>query len=673
MDKSIQIVNENLRQVINGIREHLEKSKNHLSTIDSEMDEKVNLAQKYKDIVIDSKNKINTLEDEITSLERDLDELNQKFGGTDFKEILSAGNKEINSKIIEKRAVIQKESQKILDLTNKARNLKEDLIDLKEKKRILEKEIKNTTIVEKYYSAKVNEIIDYTEAGNDLELYVDNTPQAELMSNNDYQREFVEVSKVLNDHVFEEIDEITINEPDEELVEKALKNVVNNTYDNTSLEIEDIKNAFIKDVKEELDSLKNNNEEKTEVESKEEIKENIVTQVEETPVTPVEEKPVEETPVTPVEEKPVEETPVTPAEEPKEEIATDVKEEVSADGIPEKEFDAITTEDLTKKELETPEDEVKDHEVEESIDMDNPFSDNPIDTEEEDEESNLNELISKTLDNMSYPSFDTDSIDLNLLEDDLSEETEEVKLPGEDDYVEDNSTDSIELDIEDDNDEKEVIKASIDSEDISLLGINMDSLSYADQQYLINHANINELKKTINVLNKHNVSLDKVNDNVKVYTDIYPDTLDKILTILDNSNKKVDTVIPVLDQVDVAKLEDSIQVNSDKDIIDIIVPTVKSNDDSLKSKLNMTDEEFDTLKSSVSDETLTKLNLLSNNVVENFSVLNNLGIENARECLTKYPTNLMLDAKEFKDLLDKYDQDDLVRCINKNAKVFDKI
>lgn len=661
MDKSIQIVNENLRQVINGIREHLEKSKNHLSTIDSEMDEKVNLAQKYKDIVIDSKNKINTLEDEITSLERDLDELNQKFGGTDFKEILSAGNKEINSKIIEKRAVIQKESQKILDLTNKARNLKEDLIDLKEKKRILEKEIKNTTIVEKYYSAKVNEIIDYTEAGNDLELYVDNTPQAELMSNNDYQREFVEVSKVLNDHVFEEIDEITINEPDEELVEKALKNVVNDTYDNASLEIDDIKNAFIKDVKEELESLRNNNEEKTEVEPKEEVKENVVTQVEEKPV----------------EEKNVEETPVTPVEEPKLEVATDVKEEVkeevSTDGIPEKEFNAITTEDLTKKELETPEVEVKTPEVEESIDMDNPFSDNPIDTEDEDEESKLNELISKTLDNMSYPSFNTDSIDLNLLEDDLSEENEEVKLPGEDDYVEDNSTDSIELDIEDDNDEKEVVKASIDSEDISLLGINMDSLSYADQQYLINHANINELKKTINVLNKHNVSLDKVNENVKVYTDIYPDTLDKILTILDNSNKKVDTVIPVLDQVDVAKLEDSIQVNGDKDIIDIIVPTVKSNNDSLKSKLNMTDEEFDTLRNSVSDETLTKLNLLSNNVVENFSVLSNLGIENARECLTKYPTNLMLDTKEFKDLLDKYDQDDLVRCINKNAKVFDKI
>ena len=304
--------------------------------------------------------------------------------------------------------------------------------------------------------------------------------------------------------------------------------------------------------------------------------------------------------------------------------------------------------------------------------MDDPFSDKPIETAEEDEEEKLNELISKTLDNMTYPSFNTDSIDLNLLEDDLSEENENV-LPGEEEYVDEESHDSIELDIPDDNDEKEVVKATLDSEDISLLGINVDSLSYRDQQYLINHANVNELKKTINVLNNHNVSLDKVYANVKVFTDVYPDTLDKILTILENNNKKVDTVIPVLDKIDVSKLEDSIQVNKDKDIIDIIVPTVNGVDDSLKEKLEMTDEEFETLKSSVSEETLTKLNLLSNNVVENYSVLNNLGIDNARECLTKYPTNLMLDTKDFKDLLDKYDQDDLVRCINKNAKVFDKI
>ena len=105
----------------------------------------------------------------------------------------------------------------------------------------------------------------------------------------------------------------------------------------------------------------------------------------------------------------------------------------------------------------------------------------------------------------------------------------------------------------------------------------------------------------------------------------------------------------------------------------ILIPAINSVDDVIKSELNMSDEEYNILKSNVSEETLKKLNILSKNVVENYSVLDKLGIDNIRECLTKYPSKLMLNPNEFKDLLDKYDQDDLVRCINKNAKVFDKI
>ena len=128
MDKIVGIVNSNLKSVINGIREHLTESEALLERINKDMDKKVNQAQDYKEQVIESKTKINRVEDEIDDLEKDLNDLNAKFGGTDFKEILSAGNKEINTKIIEKRAVIQRESQRILDLTDKARQLKDGKI-----------------------------------------------------------------------------------------------------------------------------------------------------------------------------------------------------------------------------------------------------------------------------------------------------------------------------------------------------------------------------------------------------------------------------------------------------------------------------------------------------------------------------------------------------------------
>ena len=673
MDKTITIVNENLRQVINGIREHLKSSTSHFEHLEKEMNEKVMLAQKYKEIVVESKEKINTIEDEISSLERDLDELNTKFGGTDFKEILSAGNKEINSKIIEKRAIVQKESQKILDLTNKAKELKEELINLKEKKRIVEKDIKNTTVVEKFYSAKVNEIIDYTEAGNDLELYVDNTPQAELMTNNDYQKEFVEVSKVLNDHVFEEIDEITTHEPDESLVEQALKNVVAKTYDSNSVQINDIKEALEKDIKEEI-------KESTPVE---EIKEENVSQE---VVQPIETPQIEETQQVDEVQEEVNEVENTPVEEEPLIVAEPIQ-----DGIPEKTFEPIVTEDLTKKEIVAVEPEMEDitsllpsEETNENIqiDMDNPFSDTPTDVEEEEveetketDEDSLNALIEKTLNNMNYPSFNTESIDLNLLEDDLSDETkveeDSFVLPGEEDFNESKNEDSIDIDISDDSNEETKEKV-LDNEDLSLLGIDTFRLSTEDLDKL-KKANQIELKKNIGVLNKHNVGIEKTYLNVNILTDMTSDNIDKILTLLEDNKKDVNQIITVLDKIDIDKLATSLEVNKNEDILNIILPTIDSVDDVIKTKLNMTDEEYETLKSNVSEETLKKLNILSRNVVENYSVLNNLGINNIRECLTKYPSKLMLDTSEFKILLDKYDQDDLVRCINKNAKVFDKI
>ena len=660
MDKTISIVNENLRQVINGIREHLNSSKSHFDNIEHEMNEKVMLAQKYKEIVVESKEKINSIEDEISSLERDLDDLNTKFGGTDFKEILSAGNKEINSKIIEKRAIVQKESQKILDLTNEAKSLKEELINLKEKKRLIEKDIKNTTIIEKFYAAKVNEIIDYTEAGNDLELYVDNTPQAELMTNNDYQKELVEVSKVLNDHVFEEIDEITTNEPDETLVEQALKNVVSKTYDSDSVQINDIKNALEKDFKEEVQ------ESNSEVES----------QPEEVVEPQVEEPQVEEPTVIPVEEEtPIEEEPLVVAEP-------------VQDGIEDKPFQAIATEDLTKKEIvdiapPVEEPSIEEPSIEETpseeeniqIDMDNPFNEEPLpesETEENEEES-LNALIEKTISTMSYPSFDTDSIDLNLLEDDLTEEpsSSDIKLPGEEDFNE-NKEEPIEIDIEDDSNNELENNSTLDNEDLSLLGIDTFKLSDSDLEKLKSSSQI-ELKKNIGVLNKHNISLDKVYSNINILTDMKSDKIDQILTLVDDNKLDIKDVISTLDKIDYDKLVDSLEVNKNEDTMNILIPAINSVDDVIKSELNMSDEEYNTLKSNVSEETLKKLNILSKNVVENYSVLDKLGIDNIRECLTKYPSKLMLNPNEFKDLLDKYDQDDLVRCINKNAKVFDKI
>ena len=684
MDKIVGIVNSNLKSVINGIREHLTESESLLEKINKDMDKKVNQAQDYKEQVIESKTKINRVEDEIDALEKDLNDLNAKFGGTDFKEILSAGNKEINTKIIEKRAVVQRESQRILDLTDKARQLKEDLVDLKDKKHTLEKDIKTTKVVEKFYSQKINDIISYTEAGNDLELYVDNTPQAELMTNNDYEMEQVEISKVLNDHVFEEIDAITSQEPDAELVEEALKNAVKVTY---------IPREPVKEVEEKKEEVK----EKTVQEKQPEIK---IVEIKE-------EQQVEET---------------------KEEV---VEAPTIEDGIPEKTFQAIVTEDLTKKELapEPVKEEVKEEvqpEIEEvKVEEEPPVQTELVDSIEapsnedlskllnnnqiiEDEKEFDDAIIDKTLEKLSYPAFDDSSIDLNMLEDDVVEEEttapvetkEEVKeedllpgeetieiseedlLPGEETivnpaYEEDADDSVIEIEIEDDLDAHKNIfkeKEAMTSGDIASFGIDVSKLSEEDINLLTSKMDRSRMNKKMNVLKKHNLGISAIYPNVKVLTEVSSENMDKMLTMLENVSKEdLSVIVPVLDKVNVNALEESVDINKDKSLIDIVIPAIDEIDDTIKDALEMTDEEYQTLQSSVSEETFKKLNLLSDRVVENYKVLNGLGINNIRECLTKYPTKLLLDPKEFKEILDKYDQDDLVRCINKNAKVFEKI
>lgn len=638
MDKIVGIVNNNLKSVINGIREHLAESEALLEKINKDMDKKVNQAQDYKEEVVEAKTKINTIEDEIDALENDLNDLNAKFGGTDFKEILSAGNKEINTKIIEKRAVIQRESQRILNLTDKARQLKEDLVDLKDKKITLEKDIKETKVVEKFYSQRINDIITYTEAGNDLELYVDNTPQAELMTNTDHELELVEVSKVLNDHVFEEIDAITSQEPDASLVEEALKNAVKVTYI-----------------------------------PREEPKEEIV-------IKEIKEEPVEEK----VELRPAE------------------------DGIPEKTFGFTVVEDLNKKGLievgpdqeDTIPEEIVETKVEEVTEPEKEEVAPIIPTEttnedlsklltsgvvEEEAKDDTESLLEKTL---AFPGFDDSSIDLNMLEDDVEESQEPIEissedlLPGEESivnpqYEEDADDSVIEIEIEDDLDINKNIfkeKEKMSDGDISSFGLDVSKLKPEDIELLENKMDRARMNKKMNVLKKHNLGISSIYPNVKVLTDVSSENMDKMLTMLENvTNEDLSVIVPMLDKVNVNALEESVEINKDKSALDIIIPAVDEVDSNIKEALNMTDEEYETLKSSVPEETFKKINLLSSRVVENYNVLNGLGIDNIRECLTKYPSKLLLDTKEFKEIIDKYDQDDLVRCINKNAKVFDKI
>ena len=180
MEKMIGVINNSLRNVINGIKTHRADAEKNLAVIKADMDDKVLIAAQYKVNVEDARTIIAGLENEISDLENDLKHLNETFGSKNFTEILSAGNKEINTKIIEKRAVISQQNQRILYLTEKAHVLKEDLIKLKQRKAGLEDSLNKSVSLERYYELRINDIINYSEEHpSELDKF-ELTPQEEV-------------------------------------------------------------------------------------------------------------------------------------------------------------------------------------------------------------------------------------------------------------------------------------------------------------------------------------------------------------------------------------------------------------------------------------------------------------------------------------------------------------
>mgnify|MGYP002523663069 CR=1 FL=1 len=89
-------------------------------------------------------------EQEIEKLKQDLKELHEKLESAGFKEIIEAGNKEINGKIIEFNTLIETEQTNIKNLQEEAQNLKDELITLDESETNLENELNNTIIALNY-------------------------------------------------------------------------------------------------------------------------------------------------------------------------------------------------------------------------------------------------------------------------------------------------------------------------------------------------------------------------------------------------------------------------------------------------------------------------------------------------------------------------------------------
>ena len=242
MDTMIKEINDNLKTILDTIRENRDNSISTLDNIQNQMDKKVEEAKKYKIQVDSAKDRIRDLENENKSLEVSLKELNDKYGKMNLVSIIEAGNREIKTKMNDNLRDINKEKEHIQELTNKARTIKDLLINLKKDKSVKEEKLENIKVIYEYYNDRINDIVEYAyQHSNNLQDY-----KKEVVKENDVNLDDVEEIKNIdldNTMVFDEIANIDENknfkdemsfindEINDNIVEEKNNSVINNIKD----------------------------------------------------------------------------------------------------------------------------------------------------------------------------------------------------------------------------------------------------------------------------------------------------------------------------------------------------------------------------------------------------------------------------------------------------------
>lgn len=588
MEKMIKVINDNLKNVLNGIKEHKSDLENTLDNIRNEMAIKVKEANAYKNEVENARAIVYSLENEITDLERDLEELKTKFGTKDFKEILAAGNKEINAKILEKKSLINEQGKVIISLTEKARSLKETLVELRENKLNTEDNLEKTIILEGYYDYRIKEVIIYSEEHpEELETYKDEVPQEELNIQED-----IDISSVIDGSIFEEIDEISFGEPDQDLLNRVLSNPDDiPTYDSEKKQNETL--AIEISTADQLDNMIS--EASSFVEEK-----NII--------LPDEQEEIKEENSVP---EMVEEIEIPLAEfadlEIKEEKVTSIEPEIipslDIQGLEEE----LTISDdavLQPKELE-----------EDSID---------IEIEDDEDEGG--------------------SIEIKVEDEGVKEDSIEIEKAEEKD-------DSIEIKIDDEKIEEDSI--GIETEDTQI-----NDVINTGEQYInaISESIQEELKETTHVNTEKDI--------------------EKILLLIqrtDADQEDINLVYKYLAKVNVDKFEQVLLTSTDNSLTINLSQAIEEYDDVIGGALGLSKRAEEILKKSATEEELRIMNTLTDVVVANYEEVKNLNVDNLEECITKHPHRFTMTHSKFHEILDKYDTEDLIRCINKNSAVIDKL
>ena len=84
-------------------------------------------------------------------------------------------------------------------------------------------------------------------------------------------------------------------------------------------------------------------------------------------------------------------------------------------------------------------------------------------------------------------------------------------------------------------------------------------------------------------------------------------------------------------------------------------------------------EEINNIKSKYKKNDIEKLQFFSRLVKDNYNYLKSYGIDNIKVCFINHLNMFFMNPDKFRNIFIKYDRADLVRCIEKNDAVLEKL
>ncbi len=89
--------------------------------------------------------------------------------------------------------------------------------------------------------------------------------------------------------------------------------------------------------------------------------------------------------------------------------------------------------------------------------------------------------------------------------------------------------------------------------------------------------------------------------------------------------------------------------------------------------LGFTEEEIESLKNNIKKSTLESIELFPKIVEANYNILKDIGISNYKEIFLKHSHMFLQNPNRFQAIFDKYDHADLIRCLEKNGSIIEKL